>query len=302
MPEQRSTPREGTPEAGSHERRAFDLHAGAHTLSRMQPRFKSVVIALNRLWIDYPLASITSVALTTAVTMSPFFNDISSALRRVITDSMTCSPTRTVTCTNTSPQVISSMVPFRWFLALKAMRPPCLGSARGRPGYPGVGESRIVQQRFVGQRLKKRDQIGALVGAQGKAANRGTLVRIVAADAAVRSVLNRPAANRIVAHDILQRRRAAIVHVRRGHGDVPECGRFEFADILLLARNFVDPGVRRRIRERARNVVQASVVELDLSLAPAFEIDRSGKREPAVTAETRQRLAEIQRLSAARGR
>jgi hypothetical protein len=39
----------------------------------------------------------TSVALTTAVTTSPFFRDISSALRRVITDSITFSPTHSHT-------------------------------------------------------------------------------------------------------------------------------------------------------------------------------------------------------------
>jgi len=36
-------------------------------------------------------------------TPSPFLSPISSALRRVMTDSMTFSPTRTVTCTSTSP-------------------------------------------------------------------------------------------------------------------------------------------------------------------------------------------------------
>jgi len=39
--------------------------------------------------------------LTTAVTESPFFNPSSSALRRVITDSMMLSPTRTVMCART---------------------------------------------------------------------------------------------------------------------------------------------------------------------------------------------------------
>jgi hypothetical protein len=47
----------------------------------------------------YVFASITSVAFTTAVTASPSFRCTSSALRRVITASITCAPTLTVTCT-----------------------------------------------------------------------------------------------------------------------------------------------------------------------------------------------------------
>lgn len=45
----------------------------------------------------YDFASITSVAFTTAVTASPSFRCRSSALRRVITASITCAPTLTVT-------------------------------------------------------------------------------------------------------------------------------------------------------------------------------------------------------------
>src|SRR5882672_4859569 len=63
-------------------------------------------------------AIMTSVALTTAVTRSPLVSSSSSALRRVITDSIRCSPTRRTTWQRIASCVISSMVPVRRFRAL----------------------------------------------------------------------------------------------------------------------------------------------------------------------------------------
>jgi len=79
----------------------------------MQAIFKSYVTDLYRLPDILSVDSMTSVALTTAVTVSPFFKPISSALRRVMTDSITASPTRTVTWTRTSPHLMSSIVAIR---------------------------------------------------------------------------------------------------------------------------------------------------------------------------------------------
>lgn len=61
--------------------------------------------------------SMTSVDLMTAVTVSPFFSPSSSALRRVMTLSMTFFPTRTVTWAMTSPSRTSVIFPVNWFLA-----------------------------------------------------------------------------------------------------------------------------------------------------------------------------------------
>ena len=61
--------------------------------------------------------SITSVDLTTAFTASPFLSPSSSALRRVMTLSITFLPTRTLTWTRTSPYWISMIFPLSWFLA-----------------------------------------------------------------------------------------------------------------------------------------------------------------------------------------
>ena len=61
--------------------------------------------------------SITSVDLTTAFTTSPFLSPSSSALRRVMTLSITFLPTRTLTWTRTSPYWISMIFPLSWFLA-----------------------------------------------------------------------------------------------------------------------------------------------------------------------------------------
>src|SRR5262249_40258585 len=74
--------------------------------------------------IDTPRQSfwiITSVDLITAVTLSPFLRPISSALRLVITDSTTLSPTFTLMIAVTVPSSTSVISPFRWLRALSAM-------------------------------------------------------------------------------------------------------------------------------------------------------------------------------------
>ena len=101
---------------------------------------------------------------------------------------------------------------------------------------------------------------------------------------------------------VFERGRAAVVHVGRRDGDVAERRRLELADVFRLPGDLVDPGIRRRIRQRAGEVVQTGVVKLDVSFAAPFEVHASGHREPAMTAEARQRLAEEQRFAAAGGR
>lgn len=64
-----------------------------------------------------PFWSMTSVDLMTALTVSPFFKPISSALRRVMTLSIRFLPTRTVTCAMTSPSWMLTIFPGSWFLA-----------------------------------------------------------------------------------------------------------------------------------------------------------------------------------------
>src|SRR5258707_5574146 len=64
----------------------------------------------------------TSVALITAVTLSPFLRPISSALRLVITDSTTLSPTFTVMSAVTVPRITSVISPFKWLRALSAIK------------------------------------------------------------------------------------------------------------------------------------------------------------------------------------
>jgi hypothetical protein len=54
----------------------------------------------------------------------------------------------------------------------------------------------MPQERFVGQGLKERDEIGALVLRQRKPANRAALVRVVSADADVRSPAGTPISTR----------------------------------------------------------------------------------------------------------
>src|SRR5215469_3032140 len=63
----------------------------------------------------------TSVALITAVTLSPLFRPISSALRLVMTDSTRLAPTLTVTSAVTVPSTTSVISPLRWLRALSGI-------------------------------------------------------------------------------------------------------------------------------------------------------------------------------------
>src|SRR5215469_13983534 len=63
----------------------------------------------------------TSVALITAVTLSPLFRPISSALRLVMTDSTTLAPTLTVMSAVTVPSTTSVISPLRWLRALSGI-------------------------------------------------------------------------------------------------------------------------------------------------------------------------------------
>src|ERR1051326_1317593 len=62
--------------------------------------------------VYFSLETITSVALITATTVSPFFSFSSSALLRVITASITFCPARIVTSHITSPSTIPVIFPF----------------------------------------------------------------------------------------------------------------------------------------------------------------------------------------------
>lgn len=66
--------------------------------------------------------SMTSVDLITALTVSPFFRPISSALRRVMTLSIWLLPTRTVMWAMTSPSWMLTIFPVSWFLAERGIR------------------------------------------------------------------------------------------------------------------------------------------------------------------------------------
>jgi hypothetical protein len=84
--------------------------------------------------------SMTSVDLMTAVTVSPFFNPSSSALRRVMTLSITFFPTRTLMCAMTSPSRTSMIFPVNWFLADNGI-PGLYHSSTPRGMKPRAGAS-----------------------------------------------------------------------------------------------------------------------------------------------------------------
>ena len=101
----------------------------------------------------------------------------------------------------------------------------------------------------------------------GKPRTDRALVRIVVADAPMSapSAIGAPAGG-VVRDHVFERRRAAVVHVRRGDRDVAQRRRLELADVFGLLGDFVDAGIGRRIRQGAGEVVETGVVKLDVLL------------------------------------
>ena len=115
-----------------------DLIAFLHSLTDLEalrdPRWANPWPARRAAAPPQSFWSMTSVDLITAVTVSPFLSPSSSALRRVMTLSMTFFPTRTLTWAITSPSRISMIFPVNWFLADKAI--PGLYHSSHRRGKP----------------------------------------------------------------------------------------------------------------------------------------------------------------------
>jgi hypothetical protein len=106
-----------------------------------------------------------------------------------------------------------------------------------------------------------------------------------------------------VIEHFVQRRDAAVVHVRCGDGDIAKRRCLEPSDVSGGSRGFVEARAARRITQRAGDVVETDIVKLRAAaFAPSFEVDLARKREPSVAAEAGERLAHIQRLASTRGR
>src|SRR5580698_259021 len=131
-----------------------------------------------------------------------------------------------------------------------------------------------------------------------KAPYQRVLIRISVTNSGVRPRFYRSATGGVVIEYIFQRRNAAVVHIRRGDGDVSQRGRFEFSDIRSGLRVFIRAYVRSRIGEHASQIVKTRVVKFDLSSRIALRHSRVTEIESAVTAKARELLAEEQDFSA----
>ena len=84
-----------------------------------------------------------------------------------------------------------------------------------------VAPSRVAQRFAVGQAFQKRDEVAALLLRQRQRAQRGRAVGI-----------RRASARLVVIEHGVQRGDAPVVHVGRGHGDVPQGRNAELAHVL----------------------------------------------------------------------
>src|ERR1700683_1524437 len=188
---------------------------------------------------------------------------------------------------------MSWMMPGSWFLAERAI--PLLYQ---RNCLPGVGKSRIVANFFVCQRLKKCNEIRAILPGKFKTGDQRVLVRIVMAVSRFRSRFYGPASRGVVVEDTFKRRNAAIVHIGPGDGDVPQRGSLELSDVRGNPGVLVRAHVGSRIGEQAGNFVKPRIVKLDLSACIALRNRGIAEIETTVATEARKVLVEEQYLPA----
>jgi len=106
----------------------------------------------------------------------------------------------------------------------------------------------------------------------------------------VRSLRDRSPTSRVVLDCLFKAGHASIVHIWSSNGNVSQCRRLELSNIRWLAGDFVSSRVRGGVRQRARHVVQAGVVELD-GRHLTTSSHRVGEVVAPVTHEARQRPA-----------
>src|SRR5204862_5582983 len=132
--------------------------------------------------------------------------------------------------------------------------------------------------------------------------NSPVLVRIIVPAARVGSARDRASPSLVVIEDPLQRGNASIVHIWSPQGHVAQRRRFEFADVLRFLGVFVNPQVWPGIRKRARQVIEAGVMEWRRKIIASLGHSNVGEVESAMTAEAaRYGVVEEQKLPALGG-
>ena len=119
----------------------------------------------------------------------------------------------------------------------------------------------IADEALVGQAFQERQQGRAVVLREREPDDEDALERIQFADARVRPLGDGAATLAVVIQHGVERRDAAVVHVRRRQRDVAQALRSEQALVERIERELVDPLVAGRVTAVAADVVQAVVEE-----------------------------------------
>jgi len=135
---------------------------------------------------------------------------------------------------------------------------------------PRVRETGVVQDLGVGQGVEKRDEIGLLIGRQRRSADVGLRLGLSWPTPAYGPEGDRPAAGGLVLEHLSERGDAAVVHVRSGHGDVPECRCLESADVFRPFGDLVEPEIVGGEGKLPGEVVQARIVKRRGALAASL--------------------------------
>ena len=170
---------------------------------------------------------------------------------------------------------------------------PVLVSIPFRPllSIPGIGKFAIVQEFCIGKAVEKRDQIVLFRLRQCESADDERLVGIVMPRTRIRPGVDRPSACGIVVDHFTQSRNAAIVHVRSGHGDVPQCWGAELSNVFAPISELKQSCIWWWVRKLTSNVVQAGVLKYDFRRSAALIPNKAIKVPASVTTKATGSLA-----------
>ncbi len=167
--------------------------------------------------------------------------------------------------------------------------------------WPRVREAWIVNDRLVGQRLQELNQVFTVLLRKHESADQRVLVWIVVTVSRVRSAFDGPPACRIMIEHSFQRRNTAVVHVRRGQRDIPQCWRLEFSYIGGFFCVLKDSGVDRGIGQQACKIVESGIVKFDWPRGVPLRNGSVGEGESTVAAKAGEMLVEEQNLTSLDG-
>ena len=163
---------------------------------------------------------------------------------------------------------------------------------RHRARDPRIRPAALRRDSGVGQAAQELQQIRFLAGRQFEALHELALIGIRGSHPREWSAADGASSRPVMVDRVFESFHAAVVHVGRGEGDIPQRGRFEFSAVRRLPRELKKPRVIGRISQGRFQVIESRIVKLHLGRALSQIIHGAGEIKSPVAVETLQPLAE----------